>query len=217
MVSRGVEGCRGCRVGMGCRGVELVSRFGVEVSRPGLRGGVLLAPHRAPSVRTGALNEGRPAQGLCRSRSAPSAVSRSHAKGTQWEILAVSFSLAVPQRNSEEGPQHQIWHLPRASLFESESYFLLGPVGTLTTPHALVSVHSRTTRVQDTRVCVSSCVGPLRAASHLRPTSTITRRRANGPAHARAHRAGGVAHLPSQSPPRAASLRPAAVGAHSTN
>ena len=37
MVSRGVEGCRGSRVGMGCRGVELVSRFGVEVSRPGLR------------------------------------------------------------------------------------------------------------------------------------------------------------------------------------
>ena len=32
-MSRGVEGCR---VGTGCRGVELVSRFGVEVSRPGL-------------------------------------------------------------------------------------------------------------------------------------------------------------------------------------
>ena len=27
-------------------------------------GGVLLAPHRAPSVRTGVLNEGQPAQGL---------------------------------------------------------------------------------------------------------------------------------------------------------
>ena len=36
-VSRGVEGCRVGRVGMGCRGVESVSRFGVEVSRPGLR------------------------------------------------------------------------------------------------------------------------------------------------------------------------------------
>ena len=36
MVSRGVEGCRVGRVGMGCRGVESVSRFGVEVSRPGL-------------------------------------------------------------------------------------------------------------------------------------------------------------------------------------
>jgi len=37
MVSRGVEGCRVGRVGVGCRGVESVSRFGVEVSRPGLR------------------------------------------------------------------------------------------------------------------------------------------------------------------------------------
>ena len=36
MASRGVEGCRVGRVGMGCRGVELMSRFGVEVSRPGL-------------------------------------------------------------------------------------------------------------------------------------------------------------------------------------
>ena len=50
-------------------------------------GGVLLAPHRAPSVRTGVLNEGQPAQGLSRGRSAPSAVSRSHSSGTQWEIL----------------------------------------------------------------------------------------------------------------------------------
>ncbi len=37
-MSRGVEGCRVGRVGVGCRGVESVSRFGVEVSRPGLRG-----------------------------------------------------------------------------------------------------------------------------------------------------------------------------------
>ena len=36
----GVEGCRVGRVGMGCRGVESVSRFGVEVSRPGLRSGI---------------------------------------------------------------------------------------------------------------------------------------------------------------------------------
>ena len=34
-------------------------------------GGVLLAPHRAPSVRTGASTEGWPAQGLSRGRSAP--------------------------------------------------------------------------------------------------------------------------------------------------
>ena len=34
-------------------------------------------------------------QGLSRGRSAPSAVSRSHAKGTQWEIL-VSYSLGPP-------------------------------------------------------------------------------------------------------------------------
>ena len=42
MVSRGVEGCqvgRVGRVGMGCRGVESVSRFGVEVSRPEGSGG----------------------------------------------------------------------------------------------------------------------------------------------------------------------------------
>ena len=46
-------------------------------------GGVLLAPHRAPAVRTGAPNEGRLAQGLSRGRSAPSAVSRSHSSGSQ--------------------------------------------------------------------------------------------------------------------------------------
>ena len=46
-------------------------------------GRVLLAPHRAPSVRTGVLNEGQPAQGLSRGRSAPSAVSRSHSSGSQ--------------------------------------------------------------------------------------------------------------------------------------
>ena len=57
--------------------------------------GVLLAPHRAPSVPTGALNERQPAQGLSRGRSAPSAVSRSHAKGTQWETL-VSYVLGPP-------------------------------------------------------------------------------------------------------------------------
>ena len=47
MVSRGVEGCRVGRVGMGCRGVELVSRFGVEGSRPGLSGA-----HASPARRT---------------------------------------------------------------------------------------------------------------------------------------------------------------------
>ena len=46
-------------------------------------------------VRTGVVIEGRPAQGLSRGRSAPSAVSRSHAKGTQWEIL-VSYELGPP-------------------------------------------------------------------------------------------------------------------------
>ena len=62
-------------------------------------GGVLLAPHRAPSVRTGALNEGRPAQGLCRGRSAPSAVSRSRWSGSQWETL-VSYELGPPMEEA---------------------------------------------------------------------------------------------------------------------
>ena len=58
-------------------------------------GGVLLAPHRAPSVRTGVVTEGWPAQGLSRGRSAPSAVSRSRWSGTQWETL-VSYELGPP-------------------------------------------------------------------------------------------------------------------------
>ena len=88
--------------------------------------------HRA-SVRTGALTEGWPAQGLSRGRSAPSAVSRSRWSGTQWETL-VSYELGPP---TEEASLLRNWptsDLPRASrsLFESQSYFLLGPVGTLT-------------------------------------------------------------------------------------
>ena len=50
-------------------------------------GGVLLAPHRAPSVRTGVVTEGRLAQGLSRGRSAPSAVSRSRWSDSQWGTL----------------------------------------------------------------------------------------------------------------------------------
>ena len=68
-----------------------------KVGRPprGGGGGVLLAPHRAPSVRTGVPTEGRLAQGLSRGRSAPSAVSRSHWSGSQWETL-VSYELGPP-------------------------------------------------------------------------------------------------------------------------
>ena len=67
-----------------------------KLGRAPMGGGcVLLAPHRAPSVRTGVSTEGWPAQGLSRGRSAPSAVSRSHAKGTQWETL-VSYVLGPP-------------------------------------------------------------------------------------------------------------------------
>ena len=95
-------------------------------------GGVLLAPHRAPTVRTGVVTEGWPAQGLSRGRSAPSAVSRSRWSGTQWETL-VSYELGPP---TEEASLlllelANIRFASRASLFEPESYFLLGPVGTL--------------------------------------------------------------------------------------
>ena len=92
--------------------------------------GVLLAPHRAPAVRTGALNEGRVAQGLSRGRSAPSAVSRSHWSGTQWETL-VSYVLGPPKE--EASLLLELANIRFASCvpFESESYFLLGPVGTL--------------------------------------------------------------------------------------
>ena len=58
-------------------------------------GGVLLAPHRAPSVRTGVVTEGWPAQGLCRGRSAPSAVSRSCSRVTNRGTL-VSHVLGPP-------------------------------------------------------------------------------------------------------------------------
>ena len=71
----------------------LLAAVGMASARRWGGGGVLLAPHRAPSVRTGAPTEGRPAQGLSRGRSAPSAVSRSHAKGTQWEV---SYVLGPP-------------------------------------------------------------------------------------------------------------------------
>ena len=50
-------------------------------------GCVLLAPHRAPAVRTGVTTEGRLAQGLCRGRSAPSAVSRSFSRVTNRGTL----------------------------------------------------------------------------------------------------------------------------------
>ena len=47
-------------------------------------------------------------QGLCRGRSAPSAVSRSHASGSQWETL-VSYSLAEPwPRHLDTKPRHQL-------------------------------------------------------------------------------------------------------------
>ena len=87
-----------------------------KVGRALMGGGcVLLAPHRAPSVQSGASNEGRLAQGLSRGRSAPSAVSRSHAKGTQWEIL-VSYSLGPTPNGRGLAPigtlQHQIRDLP---------------------------------------------------------------------------------------------------------
>ena len=69
-MSSGVERCRavsrGCRVGTGCRGVELVSRFGVEVSRPGLRhrydirlGEVCSRPRERPAIHTSAVWSGR--------------------------------------------------------------------------------------------------------------------------------------------------------------
>ena len=73
----------------------LLAPVGMASARRWGGGGVLLAPHRAPSVRTGASTEGWLAQGLSRGRSAPSAVSRSHAKGTQWETL-VSYELGPP-------------------------------------------------------------------------------------------------------------------------
>ena len=57
-----------------------------KLGRAPMGGGcVLLAPHRAPSVRTGACTEGRLAQGLSRGRSAPSAVSRSCARVTNGQ------------------------------------------------------------------------------------------------------------------------------------
>ena len=58
-------------------------------------GCVLLAPHRAPSVRTGVVTEGRLAQGLSRGRSAPSAVSRSCSRVTNRGTL-VSYVLGPP-------------------------------------------------------------------------------------------------------------------------
>ena len=58
-------------------------------------GGVLLAPHRAPSGRTGVVTEGWPAQGLSRGRSAPSAVSRSCSRVTNRGTL-VSYVLGPP-------------------------------------------------------------------------------------------------------------------------
>ena len=73
----------------------LLAAVGMASARRWGGRGVLLAPHRAPSVRTGVVNEGWLAQGLSRGRSAPSAVSRSHAKGTQWETL-VSYVLGPP-------------------------------------------------------------------------------------------------------------------------
>ena len=84
---------------------------------------------RHRSVRTGAPTEGRPAQGLSRGRSAPSAVSRSHAMGTQWEIL-VSYSLGPPTEEASLLLEHSNIRFA-SSLFEPQSYFLFGPVGTL--------------------------------------------------------------------------------------
>ena len=51
----------------------LLAAVGMASARRWGGRGVSLAPHRAPSVRTGVLAEGWPAQGLSRGRSAPSA------------------------------------------------------------------------------------------------------------------------------------------------
>ena len=105
------------------------------------------------------VNERQPAQGLSRGRSAPSAVSRSHSSGTQWEILFPYVS--VPQRKRPRS----YWNwptsdLPRASLFESESYFLLGPVGTL--PYVIPD-GQRSTSVHVIE-CTQSCKGDKASA-----------------------------------------------------
>ena len=68
----------------------------LNLGRAPMGGGcVLLAPHRAPSVRTGVVTEGRLAQGLSRGRSAPSAVSRSRSRVTNRGTL-VSYVLGPP-------------------------------------------------------------------------------------------------------------------------
>ena len=97
-------------------------------------GCVLLAPHRAPAVRTGVLTEGRLAQGLCRGRSAPSAVSRSRSSGSQYGKPSFSNLHSVPQRKRPRS----YWNtptsdLPRASLFDRKAIFfwVLCAVGTL--------------------------------------------------------------------------------------
>ena len=90
-------------------------------------GCVLLAPHRAPSVRTGALTEGWPAQGLSRGRSAPSAVSRSRSSGSQWETL-VSYENGRGLSPSGTS-QHQIClvrpFLSQKAIFFFESAFVV--------------------------------------------------------------------------------------------
>ena len=90
MVSRGVEGCRVGRVGMGCRGVELVSRFGVEVSRPGLSPD---PPLRSPlaGVEGGSPESPRAARGSMASR---------------WEnsFVLLTLSLEVQRPGCEPSP-----------------------------------------------------------------------------------------------------------------
>ena len=112
----------------------LLAAVGMAGARRWGGGVVLLAPHRALSVRTGACTEGRPAQGLSRGRSAPSAVSRSRARDKL--AILVSYSLG---RRSPNGRglapigtlQHQIClvcpFLSRKAIF----FCILGPVGTL--------------------------------------------------------------------------------------
>ena len=140
----------------------------LNLGRAPMGGGcVLLAPHRAPSVRTGAPTEGRLAQGLSRGRSAPSAVSRSHWSGSQWETL-VSYVLGPP---AEERPR-SYWNTPtsdlaRASLFEAESYFLLGPVGTLPERGAS-ETHYRTTHASSRGLAVGGIATSLRVPPVVR-------------------------------------------------
>ena len=119
-------------------------------------GRVLLAPHRAPSVRTGVVTEGWPAQGLSRGRSAPSAVSRSHWSGSQWETL-VSYVHVLGPPTEEASLLLELANIRFAACvpFCDGKLFSFGSCG-----------HPTTNRCESTGVCRRGFVSRILTHTH---------------------------------------------------